>query len=65
MKVTNAIATEARTTEEVGMRLKFEDKAIQLDGERIKQEWKSTLKRVKTAFQKGTKQMKIETYQSK
>ena len=51
--------------EEVDMRLKFEDNAIQLDGERIKQEWKPTWKRLKSALQKCTKQMKIETYQSK
>ena len=66
MKVENAVVTEARTTmEEVGMTLKFQDNAIQLDGEWIKQEWKSTWKRVKTALQKGNKQMRIETYQSK
>ena len=28
-------------------------------------EWKPTWKRVKTALQKGTKQMRIKTYQSK
>ena len=66
LKVENAVVTEARTTmEEVGMRLKFEDNAIQLDGERIEHEWKPTWKRVKTALQKGTKQMRIERYQSK
>ena len=66
LKVENAVVTEARTTmEEVGMTLKFQDNAIQLDGEWIKQEWKSTWKRVKTALQKGNKQMRIETYQSK
>ena len=65
LKVENAVVTEARTMEAVGMRLKFEDNAIQLDGEWIKQEWKSTWKRVKTVLQKGNKQMRIETYQSK
>ena len=49
--------------EKVGVRLKFEDNAIQLDGERIEQEWKPTWKRVKAAIQKGTKQMKITMYQ--
>ena len=47
------------------LRLKFEDNAIQLDCEQIKQEWKLPLKRVKSALQKGTKQMRIETYQPK
>ena len=43
LMVENAIVTETRTTmEEVGMRLKFEDNAIQLDGERIEKEWKPT-----------------------
>ena len=66
LKLENAVVTEARTTvEEVGMRLKFEDNAIQLHGEWINQEWKSTCKRVKTALQKGNKQMRIETYQPK
>lgn len=64
MKVENAVATEGRKTiEEVGMSLKFEDNAIHLNGERIKQEWKPTLKRVKTTLQTGTKQMRIETHQ--
>ena len=58
--------TEAQTTmEEVGPRLKFEDNAIQLDVDWIEQDWIPTWKRVKTAFQKGIKQMTIETYQSK
>ena len=47
------------------MRLKFQDNAIQLDGEQIKQKWKLTWKRVKTVFKKGNKQMRIKTYQSK
>ena len=51
--------------EEVGGRLKFEDNATQLFGERIKQEWKPAWKRVKTALQKGTKQMVIKAYQFK
>ena len=51
--------------EEVGRRLKFEDNTIQIHSEPIKQEWKPTWKRVKTALQKGTKQMRIKTYQSK
>ena len=50
--------------EEVGMRLKFDNNAIQLDGERMEQEWKRTQKKVKTSLQKGTNQMRIETYQS-
>ena len=62
LKVENAAVTEARTTmEELGIRVKFEDNAIQLDCEWIEQEWKPTWKRVKTALQKGTKQMRIET----
>ena len=51
--------------EEVGLRLKFEDNVIQLDVDWIEQDWIPTWKRVKTAFQKGIKQMTIETYQSK
>ena len=47
--------------EEVDMRLKFEDNAVQLDGEQIEQEWKPTLKRRKAALQKDTKQMRIES----
>ena len=43
LKVENAAVNEARTImEEVGMRLKFDDNAIQLNGERIEQEWKPT-----------------------
>ena len=38
---------------------------MRCNGEWIEQEWKSTWKRVKTALQKGNKQMRIETYQSK
>ena len=58
--------TEAQATmEEVGPRLKFEDNAIQLDVDWIEQDWIPTWKRVKTTFQKGIKQMTIETYQSK
>ena len=45
--------------------IEIRDNAIQLDGEWIKQEWKPTWKRVKIALQKGTKQMRIETYQPK
>ena len=43
LKEENAVVTEARTTmEKGGMRLKYEDNAIQLDGARIEQEWKWT-----------------------
>ena len=63
LKVENAVVNEAQTImEEVGMRLKLDDNTIQLNGERIEQEWKPTWKRVKTVFQKGTKQMRIEMY---
>lgn len=66
LKEENAVVTEARTTmEEVGIRLEFEDNTIQLDGERIDQEWKSTWRRVKSALQKSAKQKRIETYKSK
>ena len=64
LKVENAVVTEAQTTTEE-MRLKIEENAMQLDGERIKQERKPTQKMVKTALQKATKQIRIETYQSK
>ena len=47
------------------MRLKFQKKGIQLCGDRIEQQWKLTWKREKTAAQKGTKQIGIETYQAK
>ena len=41
MKVQNAVVKEERTIiEEVDLRLKFDDNAIQPDGERIKQELK-------------------------
>ena len=43
------------------MTFKFEDNAIQLDCESIEQEWKPTWETVKTAIQKCTKQMRIET----
>ena len=66
LNVENTPVTKTRATmEKVGMRLKFEDNAIQLNSERIEQEWKPTWKRVKPALQKGTKQTRIETYQSK
>ena len=48
LKVENAVVIK-----EVGIRLKFEDNAIQMDGERIEQEWKPTWKRVKRALQKS------------
>ena len=64
LKVENAVVTEAQTTTEE-VRLKIEENAMQLDGERIKQERKPTQKMVKTALQKATKQIRIETYQSK
>ena len=38
---------------------------IQLNGEQIDQEWKPTWRRVKSALQKGARQKRIETYQSK
>ena len=47
------------------MIFKFTGYAIQLGGERIEQEWKPTWNRMKTAPQKGAKQMRIETYQFK
>ena len=66
LKVENVVLTEGQTImEEVGGRLKFEDNATQLFGERIKQEWKPAWKRVKTALQKGTKQMVIKAYRFK
>ena len=66
LKVENGAVTEAGTTiGEVAMRLKFDDNVIQLDGEWIEQKWKPAWRKVKTALQKDTKQMRIETYQSK
>ena len=57
-KVENPVVTEARITmEEVGMRLKFEESAIQLDGEQIRKKWKPTWEKVKTVLKKGTNQM--------
>ena len=41
LKVENAVVTEAQTTTEE-MQLKIEENAMQLDGERIKQERKPT-----------------------
>ena len=62
LKVENAAVTEALTTmEEESVRLKFDDNAIHLDGEQIKQKWKPTWERVKTRLQKGTTQMRVET----
>ena len=56
MKVENAVVTEAQTTmEEVDMRFKFGDSAIQLVGEQTEQKWKPTWKRVETVLQKCTK----------
>lgn len=43
LKVENDVVTKAwKAMEEVGMRLKFEDNVIQVDGEQIQQEWKPT-----------------------
>ena len=62
LKVENAAVTEALTTMEVeSVRLKFNDNAIHMDGEQIKQKWKPTWEKVKTTLQKGTTQMRIET----
>ena len=65
--VSIALVTKVQTNNngKLGMRLKFQDNAIRLDGEQIKQKWKLTWKRVKTVFKKGNKQMRIKTYQSK
>ena len=58
LKVENAVVTEAQTKiEEVSMTLIFDDDAIQVDGEQIKQEIKSTWNRMKATLRKGTKQM--------
>lgn len=66
LKVENAVVSEAWTTMEgVGVIFKFTGYAIQLGGERIEQELKPTWNRMKTAPQKGAKQMRIETYQFK
>ena len=66
LKVEHAIVSEAwTTTEKVCVRLKFQNKGIQLGGDMIEQEWKLTWKREKTAAQKSTKQIWIETYQAK
>ena len=60
LKVENAVMIGAQTTmEEVGMRLKFEDNAIQLDGYRLK---RSRNRHGKNSVQKGTKQVRIKTY---
>ena len=41
LKVENTVVTEAwATIEELDVMFKFEDNAIQLDGDRIEQEWK-------------------------
>ena len=61
MKVENAVVTKALTTMGESVRLKFDNNAIHLDGELIEQKWTPTWKRVKTAIQKGTKQMRIKT----
>ena len=43
LKVENTVVTEAwATIEELDVMFKFEDNAIQLDGDRIEQEWKPT-----------------------
>ena len=62
LKLENTVVTEAwATIEELDVTFKFEDNAIQLDCESIEQEWKPTWETVKTAIQKCTKQMRIET----
>ena len=63
LKEENAVVTEARTTiKEAGITLEFKDNMIQLNGEKIDQEWKPTWRRVKSALQKGARQKRIETY---
>ena len=54
LKVENAVVTEARTTmEEVGMRLKFEDNAMQLNGEQIRKKREVNLEKGKNSASKG------------
>ena len=54
LKVANAVVTEARTTmEEVGMRLKFEDNAMQLNGEQIRKKREVNLEKGKNSASKG------------
>ena len=66
LKEENAVVTEARTTmEEAGITLEFKNNMIQLNGEKIDQEWKPTWRRVKSELKKGARQKRIETYQSK
>ena len=45
--------------------MRFDDDLLQLDGERINQEWKPTWRRLKAVLQKGIKQTRIEMYESK
>ena len=74
MKVENTIVTkEQKTIEKVGMRLKFEGNAIQLDVanaiqldvEQIEKKWKLAWKREKRVLQRCNEQMRIQTYQPK
>ena len=54
LKVENAVVTEARTTmEEVGMRLKFEDNVMQLNGEQIRKKREVNLEKGKNSASKG------------
>ena len=52
--VENAVVTEARTTmEEVGMGLKFEENAMQLDGEQIRKKVEANVEKGKNSASKG------------
>ena len=52
--VENAVVTEARTTmEEVGMGLKFEENAMQLDGEHIRKKVEANVEKGKNSASKG------------
>ena len=54
LQVENAVVTEARTTmEEVVMRLKFEDNAMQLNGEQIRKKREVNLEKGKNSASKG------------
>ena len=53
--------------EEVGVRLRFEEKSIRLSDEVVdeEREWKPTWRKVKTCFQKATELNRIENYETK
>ena len=66
MRVENVVVSEAQATiEEVGMRLKFEDCEIKTGLSADEIEVETDIENDKNSALKGTKQMRIETCQSK